>query len=118
MYEGVYQQVLSALGLDKMEPDERVKALLSLPLDDVTARLPPSIAFLPVIDGEILPTKPTYEAVSRQDDQQLPGKKWLDGFMIGDSQFDVRFVPSLAFASCLTVWFGFRRPHWVRSWAT
>ncbi|KEF52123.1 uncharacterized protein A1O9_11749 [Exophiala aquamarina CBS 119918] len=87
-YEGIYQQVLSVLGIDKLEPDERVNQLLSLPLDDVIARLPPSIAFLPAIDGEIVPTRPTYDAVSRQEDQELPGKKWLDGFMIGDSQFD------------------------------
>lgn len=94
IYEGIYQQVLSALGLDKLEPDERVRQLLSLPLNDVIARLPPSIAFLPAIDGDIVPTRPSYAAVSRQEDQELPGKKWLDGFMIGDSQFDVSFVSS------------------------
>lgn len=92
IYEGVYQQVLSVLGLDKLEPDERIKQLLSLPLDDVIAKLPPYVAFLPVIDGDIIPTKPTYDAVARQEDEGLPGKKWLHGFMIGDSQFDVSLV--------------------------
>jgi hypothetical protein len=92
IYEGVYQQVLSALGLDKLEPEERIKQLLSLPIDDVIAKLPPYIAFLPVIDGDIVPTRPTYEAIAQQEDQSLPGKKWLDGFMIGDSQFDVSLV--------------------------
>lgn len=92
IYEGIYQRVLSVLGLDGLEPEERIKQLLSLPLDDVIAKLPPDIPFLPVIDGDIIPVRPSYGAVAGQEDHSIPGKAWLDGFLIGDSQFDVRAV--------------------------
>lgn len=90
IYEGIYQRVLSVLGLDTLEPEERIRKLLTLPLDEVIAKLPPDVPFMPVIDGDIIPLRPSYGAVGSREDLSLPGKEWLDGFMIGDSQFDVR----------------------------
>lgn len=88
-YERVYQHVLSTLGLAEFSSEERIQKLLTWPMDDIIARLPPSVAFLPLIDGDIVPSKPTFTAISDQNDTSMPGKRWTKGFMIGDSQFDV-----------------------------
>ena len=49
----IYQKVPSILGLDQLEPEERTKHLLTIPMDDIIAQLPPSVAFMPMIDGEL-----------------------------------------------------------------
>jgi hypothetical protein len=87
--ERTYQQVLSILGLDKLSADERIKNLLTLPTDEVIARLPPSVAFLPMIDGDVVPVKPSFASVSDKEDRSMPGKQWADGVMIGHGEFDV-----------------------------
>lgn len=87
--ERTYQQVLTVLGLDKLEPEQRIQQLLTLPLDEAIAKLPPYIAFSPLTDGDIVPCRPTYAAIADPADQSMPGKQWTDGLAIGDSQFDV-----------------------------
>lgn len=77
------------LGLADLEPEERIQRLLTIPLDEVIAKIPPYIAFMPTVDGDILPCRPTFAAISDPADESMPGKRWADGLMIGDSQFDV-----------------------------
>lgn len=89
VYEGVYQQVLGVFGLESLSPEERIQKLLTIPLEEVIAKIPPNIPFLPMVDGDVIPTRPTYAAISDPKDESMPGKHWLDGLMIGDGQFDV-----------------------------
>ncbi|KAJ4530043.1 hypothetical protein HRR80_000792 [Exophiala dermatitidis] len=87
-HERTYQQVMSILGLAELGPGERIQRLLSMPMDEIIARLPPSVALLPMIDGDIIPQRPTYVTIADQEDRSMPGKQWAEGLMIGDSQFD------------------------------
>lgn len=86
--EQTYQAVLGILGLEKLQPEERIQQLLTLPLDQIIAKIPPYVAFMPTVDGEIIPCKPTFAAIADPADESMPAKRWLDGLMIGDSQFD------------------------------
>ena len=87
--ERTYQQVLSILGLDKLEAEQRIEKLLTLPMDEVIAKLPPSVAFLPTVDGDTIPVQPTFAGVADRSDQSMPGKQWAEALMIGHSEFDV-----------------------------
>ncbi|OAP54791.1 esterase/lipase [Fonsecaea erecta] len=86
--EHTYQQLLSILGLDKLDAEERIQKLLTLPMDEVIAKLPPSVTFLPTVDGDIIPVQPTFAEVADRTDQSMPGKQWLEALMIGHSEFD------------------------------
>ncbi|KAL2399166.1 hypothetical protein ABEF95_000334 [Exophiala dermatitidis] len=87
-HERIYQHALSILGLAELGPEERIQRLLSIPMDEIIARLPPSVALLPMIDGDIIPQRPTYASIADKEDRSMPGKQWAEGLMIGDSQFD------------------------------
>lgn len=41
-----------------------------------------------MIDGDIIPQRPTYVTIADQEDRSMPGKQWAEGLIIGDSQFD------------------------------
>ncbi|KIW10037.1 hypothetical protein PV08_11813 [Exophiala spinifera] len=86
--EGMYTQALSFLGLESLGVDERINKLLTLPADEIIAKLPPFVQFVPVIDDEIVPVRPTYASIGDPSDKSMSGKEWADGVMIGDSQFD------------------------------
>ncbi|KAK4948643.1 hypothetical protein LTR10_012647 [Elasticomyces elasticus] len=87
-YEGVYQQVLGVFGLENLSPEDRVQKLLSIPMEDIIGKMPPNIPFLPTIDGDIIPVRPSYAAIADPKDETMPAKHWLDGLAIGDGQFD------------------------------
>ncbi|OQV00230.1 hypothetical protein CLAIMM_05756 [Cladophialophora immunda] len=86
--ERTYQQVLSILGLEKLDAEQRIQKLLTLPMDEVIAKLPPSVAFLPTIDGDVIPVQPSFAGVADPSDRSMPGKQWAEAFMIGHSVFD------------------------------
>jgi hypothetical protein len=87
--ERTYQQVLSILGLENLDAEERIQKLLTLPVDEVIAKLPPFVAFLPALDSDIIPVRPTFASVADKSDRSMPGKLWADGLMIGNAEFDV-----------------------------
>jgi len=76
-------------GLENSSPEERIQKLLSIPMEDIISKLPPTIPFLPVVDGDIIPVRPTYGAIADPKDEVMPGKHWLEALAIGDSEFDV-----------------------------
>ncbi|KAJ9603010.1 hypothetical protein H2200_012305 [Cladophialophora chaetospira] len=86
--ERTYQQVLKILGLEDLTADEQIEKLLTLPTDEVIAKMPPTVAFLPTLDGDIIPARPTYASLADKSDQSIPGKQWLDALMIGNAEFD------------------------------
>lgn len=100
--ERTYQQVLSILGLENLDVDARIQQLLTLPTDEVIAKLPPSVPILPTIDGDVIPVRPTFSSVSDKADQSMPGKQWADGLAIGNSEFDVGSNPSKSLYLLLT----------------
>ena len=93
--EATYQQVIEAFGLADKSPEDRIKALLSAPVDDLWQKVPMNAPLQPSIDGDIIPGSPDFLTVSSQNDSstfKMPGRKWCKAFMIGDSKLDVSLV--------------------------
>lgn len=94
--ESSYQQAIEAFGLKEMSPEERIKALLSISLDDLWQKIPPTAPMLPSVDGFTMPGSPDFHTISSQEDSPaftMPGRKWCKAFMIGDSKLDVNIPP-------------------------
>jgi len=58
-------------------------------LEDIYTKLPPSIAFMPMIDGDVIKAAATYDDIGDPKSSAIPGKSWLKALMIGDCQFEV-----------------------------
>ncbi|KAJ9132448.1 Carboxylic ester hydrolase [Pleurostoma richardsiae] len=86
--ERVYTRVIEALALESAAPSDRIRSLCTLPLAEIMERLPPATSFVPMIDGELVPFAATYAMVSDRHSQEISGKRWLKGLMVGDCQFD------------------------------
>ena len=97
-HEVIYQQAITALGLDTLNTEERIQALLTRPIDDIIATLPPSVAFNALIDGDLIPSEVSYASVASSDVESMPAKKWLQALIVGDCQFDVCLQRSLRYA--------------------
>ncbi|PVH70749.1 putative carboxylesterase [Cadophora sp. DSE1049] len=85
--EGSYQEYVKAFKLEDLSAEERINVLLNLPAEDLhnfTSKIP----LIPVIDNDVVGPSPTYAQLMSKDESCLPGKKWTDGLMIGDCQFD------------------------------
>lgn len=95
--EAAYQQVVEALALADKLPEDRIKALLSVAVDDLWQKVPMSAPMQPSIDGDIIPGSPDFLTVASKNDSpafKMPGRKWCKAFMIGDSKLDVRSAAS------------------------
>jgi hypothetical protein len=87
-----YQKVIEAFGLTEKSPDERIQALLTVPIEELWQKVPPGTPLLPVTDGETVIGDPTFANVSAKEDDPtflIPGRKWCAAFMIGESKLDV-----------------------------
>ena len=90
--ESAYQKVIEAFGLTDKSPEDRIQALLSLPIDDLWQKVPLGTPLLPTIDGDTVPGTPDFLTVSSQEENEaflMPGRKWCSALMIGESQLDV-----------------------------
>ena len=90
--ESSYQKAIEAFGLTDKSPEDRIKALLSIPLDDLWQKVPPTAPMLPSVDKDTMPGSPDFLTVSSQEDSpafMMPGRKWCKAFMIGESKLDV-----------------------------
>lgn len=95
--ESAYQKVITEFGLQEKTPHERIEALLEAPLDDLWQKIPIDAPMLPTVDGDIVPGVPDFLTVSSQDDSPtflMPGRKWCDAVMIGESKLDVNTLTS------------------------
>lgn len=89
VHEGTYQQVCAALGIEGLSAEERIKALLTLPMDEISAKVPPNVQPNAIVDGDIISASPSYTSVMDPNDNSVPAKQWLKALAIGDSAFDV-----------------------------
>jgi carboxylesterase type B len=90
--EASYQKVIEAFRLTDKTPEDRIKSLLTLPVDDLWQKVPMGVPLLPSVDGETVPGEPNFITVSSQEDDPafvIPGRKWCAALMIGESQLDV-----------------------------
>ncbi|KAF2636651.1 carboxylesteras-like protein [Massarina eburnea CBS 473.64] len=93
--EAAYKSVIEAFGLADKSPEERVKALLNLPIDDLWQKVPLGTPLIPYVDGETVPGEPSFLSVSSQQDDPsfpIPGRKWCSALMIGDSKLDASIL--------------------------
>lgn len=96
--EATYQNVIEALGLAEKSPEDRIKALLSVPVDDLWQKVPRTARMLPSIDGDTVPGAHDFLTVSSEDDKLtsvIPGRKWCKALMLGESKLDVSSFPRL-----------------------
>jgi hypothetical protein len=87
-----YQTVLEKLEISDLSAEERVTAILTMPVEDILSKVPPGLPLFPVIDGKTVPVLPTFSDIVDTSSTTIPGKKWLKGLFIGDSQLDVRLI--------------------------
>jgi hypothetical protein len=94
--ESAYQTIIKALGLEDKSAEERVNALLTMPADDLWQKIPLGTPLIPSIDGETVPGAPGFTAVQSQSEDPsfpMPGRKWCEALMIGESKLDVSVFP-------------------------
>lgn len=90
--EDAYQKVIEAFGLAEKSPEERIKALTTMPIDDLWQKAPLGAPLIPSVDGETVPGEPSFLTVASQEDDSaflIPGRKWCAALMIGESKLDV-----------------------------
>jgi carboxylesterase type B len=89
LHEQNYQQAIAALGLADASPEERIKALLETPGEDLVAKIPPGVLAVPAIDGDMVSSAVTYAQVADKGSNFPRGKQWCEDLMIGDAEMDV-----------------------------
>lgn len=94
-HEGNYQQVVAALGLSDATPEEKLKALLETPVQDLVAKILPSTLTAPAIDGDIVLSDVSFEEVGKQDSDVPRGKTWCQDLMIGNAELDVSLTAGM-----------------------
>ena len=112
VHEGNYQQVVAALGLSDVTTEERLKALLETPAQDLVAKIPPSALTAPAIDEDIVLSDVSFEEVGKQDLNLPRGKAWCQDFMIGDAQLDVSLTADID----VLMIDHYPRPRFLHSW--
>ena len=96
--EFAYSKLVEALDLKDLSAAERIKTLAEMPARELLAKAPPTLPLVPIMDGEIIPGMPSFDAVSSKEIHEtypMPGKKWCKSLLVGDSQLDVRTHPLL-----------------------
>ncbi|KAH4057476.1 hypothetical protein HBI24_137270 [Parastagonospora nodorum] len=94
--EASYNTIVKALGLSDKSPEERIQALLSIPQDDLWQKVPMGAPLLPTIDGGVtVPGSPDFVTISSLEDSErfpMPGRKWCESLMIGESKLDANIL--------------------------
>lgn len=88
----MYQTVISIFNLQDKSVDERIEALCSLSMESILKVLPPHIAFMHMVDGDLIKRTPRFDEIGSAKtpgNVALLGSSWCKGLMIGDCQFDV-----------------------------
>ncbi|KAL2205521.1 carboxylesterase-like protein, partial [Sarocladium strictum] len=99
LHEHNYRLLMEALGLASATPEERISALLKTPYAELHDKVPMSLAFRPMIDGDVVPFAMTHAVVQDQE-SNIPARRWLKALLIGDCQFD---------SSSLAILVGFKK---------
>ncbi|ORY05692.1 Alpha/Beta hydrolase protein [Clohesyomyces aquaticus] len=89
--EAGYKTIIETFGLADKSPEERIKALVNLPMDDLWQKVPRTVPLLPTADGETVIGEPSFVTVASEKDDPafpIPGRKWCASLMIGESQLD------------------------------
>jgi hypothetical protein len=98
--ESTYKTIIDRLGLNTLSASERVKSLVQMDTGTVLSAVRPSDALLPSLGGALGLKAHTYAEIyeGTAGPLNLPGRGWCEEIMIGDCQFDVRYVPPIQFS--------------------
>lgn len=88
-----YVEATEALGLTHATPEERIKALLEQPAQDIVSQLPSSILTAARVDEELVQPKPSFADVDNPGSFVPQGKLWCPHLMVGNAQMDVSLSP-------------------------
>jgi hypothetical protein len=94
-----YQTVLEKLEINSMSPEERLAAILTMPVEDILTKIPPGLPLHPVIDRVLVSSVPTFSDIIDKNTPTMPGKHWCKGFLIGDNQLDVEQPYHITYSS-------------------
>lgn len=75
------------LGIEGISAQSLVSTLNELPAEDLWSKIPPNVPFLPVVDGDIIPEILEVNTWARSP--TLPGNKFIEAILVGDSKLDV-----------------------------
>lgn len=89
IHEENFQKAMAALGLADASPEDRVKALLEMPGQELITKLPPSVRYVPALDSDLVVPGVTHSEVGNLESKALPGKDWCKELLIGDAEVDV-----------------------------
>lgn len=89
VHEQGYEDAMKAWGLADATPEERIKALLERPAQDLISKLPPTVSIGFAVDGDLIPTMPTFEEIGDKGKSYPKGKTWCKELLIGNAQIDV-----------------------------
>ncbi|KAJ5371402.1 uncharacterized protein N7496_007494 [Penicillium cataractarum] len=96
IHEQNYQKAMAALGLADASPEDRVKALLELPGQELITKLPPSVRYVPALDSDLVVPGVTHAEVGNLESKVLPGKDWCKELLIGDAEVDASIFEYLS----------------------
>jgi carboxylesterase type B len=85
--ETVYTSIMKELGLEDASAEKRIQRLKTIEPDELVKKTPMSLPFLPILDGDIVPEHTTFAKLAKNV-RSVPGMKWCEELMIGDSQHD------------------------------
>jgi len=105
VHEMFYEGVCAAHGLSDLSGKERLAAIEKIPSLHLFLNVPPSIPSLPMLDGDLVTTAPTFasaEEWSGSGEAEFPGLEWCKEIFIGDCQMDVCILSKLC-KTCLDV---------------
>lgn len=90
LLEKSFQQVVEGLGVQSASPEEQIRTLLEISLDQLRDHAGPLIPLGPMVDGDIIPRATTYQELSEGEPERLfPGIAHCKRIIMGDCQSDV-----------------------------
>ncbi|EWC44411.1 hypothetical protein DRE_01237 [Drechslerella stenobrocha 248] len=88
VHDSVFKKAMDNLGLSDQPFEGQLAVLLAMPLEDLVTRTFQKVPALPVVDGSFLPKLHGITGFSDPEDLSIPGKRWCDSMIIGDSKHD------------------------------
>ncbi|KAK6222286.1 hypothetical protein LQW54_000986 [Pestalotiopsis sp. IQ-011] len=84
--DAVAETAKKHLGVEAISAESLVSTLNELPAENLWSKIPPNVPFLPVVDGDIIPEILEVNTWARSP--TLPGNKFIETILIGDSKLD------------------------------
>ncbi|OOQ91322.1 putative carboxylesterase [Penicillium brasilianum] len=91
-HEENYKEAMAALGLKHLPVDERIKALLDIPAQEIASHLLRSVIAAPAIDGDIITECPTFADLAAPNNEYPKAKAWCEELLVGDVQMDGNII--------------------------